>query len=81
MSIRKRIAEGRACGPFGGFARAGARGPAVRHDHGPLYMSDQFLKELVIPETNDGTWLIEQRGLVSSTGCRQRSLKRPATAG
>jgi len=31
---------------FGGFARAIARGLAVRHDHGSQYMSDHFQKEL-----------------------------------
>jgi transposase InsO family protein len=31
---------------FGGFARAIARGLAVRHDHGSQYMSDRFQKEL-----------------------------------
>src|SRR4051794_32527207 len=30
---------------FGGFARAIARGLAVRHDHGSHYMSDHFQKE------------------------------------
>src|SRR5215203_2028152 len=32
---------------FGGFAKAIARGLAVRHDHGSQYMSDHFQKELV----------------------------------
>ncbi len=31
---------------FGGFAKAIARGLAVRHDHGSQYMSDHFQKEL-----------------------------------
>lgn len=31
---------------FGGFAKAVARGLAVRHDHGSQYMSDHFQKEL-----------------------------------
>jgi transposase InsO family protein len=31
---------------FGGFAKAIARGLAVRHDHGSPYMSDHFQKEL-----------------------------------
>jgi putative transposase len=31
---------------FGGFARGIAAGLAVRHDHGPQYMSDAFQKEL-----------------------------------
>ena len=30
---------------FGGFAKAIARSPAVRHDHGSQYMSDHFQKE------------------------------------
>jgi putative transposase len=31
---------------FGGFAKAIARGLAVRHDHGSQYMSDHFQKEI-----------------------------------
>ena len=31
---------------FGGFAKAIARGLAMRHDHGSQYMSDHFQKEL-----------------------------------
>ena len=31
---------------FGGFAKAIARGLAIRHDHGSQYMSDHFQKEL-----------------------------------
>ena len=31
---------------FGGFAKAVARGLAVRHDHGSQYMSDHFQKEI-----------------------------------
>src|SRR3712207_2509828 len=31
---------------FGGFARAIARGLAMRHDHGSQYMSDHFQEEL-----------------------------------
>ena len=31
---------------FGRFAKAAARGLAVRHDHGSQYMSDAFRKEL-----------------------------------
>ena len=33
---------------FGGFAKAIARGLAVRHDHGSQYMSDHFQKELTL---------------------------------
>jgi transposase InsO family protein len=32
--------------PFGGFAEGIAHGLAVRHDHGPQYMADDFQKEL-----------------------------------
>ena len=32
---------------FGGFAKAIARGLAVRHDHGSQYMSDHFQKKII----------------------------------
>ena len=40
-SIRQGVRE-----YFGGFARAVARGLAVRHDHGSRYMADAFQNEL-----------------------------------
>ena len=57
---------------FGGFARAIARGLAVRHDHGSQYMSDHFQKELAFPGIDSSPAFVRAP---EGNGCAERFIR------
>jgi putative transposase len=63
---------------FGGFAKAIARGLALRHDHGSQYMSDHFRKELAFLGIDTSPAFVRSP---EGNGCAERfirTLKEPA---
>jgi putative transposase len=57
---------------FGGFAKAIARGLAVRHDHGSQYMSDHFQKELAFLGIESSPAFIRSP---EGNGCAERFIR------
>ena len=57
---------------FGGFAKAIARGLAVRHDHGSQYMSDHFQKELAFLGINSSPAFVRSP---EGNGCAERFIR------
>jgi putative transposase len=57
---------------FGGFAKAIARGLAVRHDHGSQYMSDHFQKELVFLGIDSSPAFVRSP---EGNGCAERFIR------
>jgi transposase InsO family protein len=57
---------------FGGFAKAIARGLAVRHDHGSQYMSDHFQKELTFLGIDSSPAFVRSP---EGNGCAERFIR------
>lgn len=57
---------------FGGFAKAIARGLAVRHDHGSQYMSDHFQKELTFLGVDSSPAFVRSP---EGNGCAERFIR------
>jgi putative transposase len=57
---------------FGGFAKAIARGLAVRHDHGSQYMSDHFQKELAFLGIDSSPAFVRSP---EGNGCAERFIR------
>ncbi len=57
---------------FGGFAKAIARGLAVRHDHGSQYMSDHFHKELAFLGIDSSPAFVRSP---EGNGCAERFIR------
>src|SRR3954451_13387578 len=57
---------------FGGFAKAIARGLAVRHDHASPYMSDHFQKELAFLGIESSPAFVRAR---EGNGCAERFIR------
>ena len=57
---------------FGGFAKAIARGLAVRHDHGSRYMSDHFQKELAFLGIDSSPAFVRSP---EGNGCAERFIR------
>src|SRR6187397_2093636 len=57
---------------FGGFAKAIARGLAMRHDHGSQYMSDHFQKELAFLGIESSSAFVRAP---EGNGCAERFIR------